>query len=589
VFSVAAEGVLSEVSGSPYATGVEPASVAFSPSGGLLATANGLDDAVSVFSVTADGALSEVSGSPYATGTNPTSVAFAPGGRLLAVSNAGNSNGSTVSMFSVTDDGELSPVTGSPFPTGGDAFSVAFSPGGGGLATANGFGYSMSVFSVSAGGELTQVAGSPIDTGFIATSVAFSANGGLLAVTNENNASVSVVAFGPPSAQILWPVISPDNMNVFNQGESVATSFSCTDAPAGPSISSCTDSNDGSGTAGTLDTSVAGAHTYRVTAVSADGQPATTSVEYDVLAGPPTVSIGSPINGASYAQDQTVTASYRCQDALGAPGLVGAGGCVGPVADGAAIDTATPGSHAFAVTATSQDHQTTTRLVSYTVTPTPTPTPAPTPAPTASTARIGPPTAAIAVPTSQASYRQGQVVIASYRCQDAAGAPGLAGPQGCAGTVADGAQINTATPGSYSFLVTAISQDGQSVASTVSYTVRPPSNQFTVTQLKTHQGGMVSFKLAVPGPGRVAILETVGHGAHASPTTHKLGRGRTVFAQTGFNARAAQTLLIHLKPSARGRKLLRHRRSVTIRLWITYTPPGGNASTLRARLLRLTR
>ena len=72
--------------------------MAFSPGGGLLATANLGDDTVSVSSVSAGGALSPVSGSPYAGGGDPVSVAFSPGGALFATANPLRG---TVSVFSV--------------------------------------------------------------------------------------------------------------------------------------------------------------------------------------------------------------------------------------------------------------------------------------------------------------------------------------------------------------------------------------------------------------------------------------------------------------------------------------------------------
>lgn len=49
VFSVSPAGALTPVTGSPFATGSDPASVAFSPGGGLLATANFRSATVSVF------------------------------------------------------------------------------------------------------------------------------------------------------------------------------------------------------------------------------------------------------------------------------------------------------------------------------------------------------------------------------------------------------------------------------------------------------------------------------------------------------------------------------------------------------------
>ena len=61
--------------------------MAFSPAGGLLATANLSADSVSVFAVGSGGALTQVTGSPFATGSGPASVAFSPGGGLLATAN----------------------------------------------------------------------------------------------------------------------------------------------------------------------------------------------------------------------------------------------------------------------------------------------------------------------------------------------------------------------------------------------------------------------------------------------------------------------------------------------------------------------
>ena len=43
---------------------------------------------MSVFSVGSGGALTQVTGSPFQTGSQPVSVAFSPGGGLLAIANA---------------------------------------------------------------------------------------------------------------------------------------------------------------------------------------------------------------------------------------------------------------------------------------------------------------------------------------------------------------------------------------------------------------------------------------------------------------------------------------------------------------------
>ena len=185
-----------------------PVSVAFGPPRpdgrpGLLATANGADNSVSVFSVSADGRLSSV-GPPAATGNWPNEVAFSPNGELLATANL---TSNSVSMFSAGGGGVM-PV-GSPSPTGAGPSSVAFSHDGKLLATANSGARSISVFSVSEVGELTAV-GAPFATADSPNSVAFSPRGGLLASGNGELGSeqYSMSVYSVTSAGVLTTVSS---------------------------------------------------------------------------------------------------------------------------------------------------------------------------------------------------------------------------------------------------------------------------------------------------------------------------------------------------------------------------------------------
>ena len=211
VFSVGPGGRLTRVAGSPFAGSVDAEAVAFSPSGALLATASGFGGTVSVFSVGPGGALTQVPGSPFTTGnalnllgSSVASVAFSPSGALLATAIDG---GGTVSVFSVGRGGALTKLPGSPFTTGASP-SVAFSPSGALLATANYGDDTVSVFSVGTGGALTQVAGSPFATGNDSgpASVVFSPSGALLATANSNDGTVSVFSVNASKKQALCVV-----------------------------------------------------------------------------------------------------------------------------------------------------------------------------------------------------------------------------------------------------------------------------------------------------------------------------------------------------------------------------------------------
>jgi hypothetical protein len=100
----------------------------------------------------------------------------------------------------------------------------------------------------------------------------------------------------PPTAA----VSSPASGHLYALGESVGTQFSCTEAPGGPGLTSCVDSNGAPASygssptsnlatgpsmvgAGQLTTSTPGSFTYRATATSFSGLSASTTIEYVVV------------------------------------------------------------------------------------------------------------------------------------------------------------------------------------------------------------------------------------------------------------------------------------------------------------------
>lgn len=107
-----------------------------------------------------------------------------------------------------------------------------------------------------------------------------------------------------------------------------------------------------------------------VTSSAGNGNSDTESL---TVIGPPTISLTSPANDATFNFGQKVIARYTCQEAVNGPGIVDCSGNIddndATVTSGSPIDTTTSGPHTFNVSATSNDGQVVTDTVNYTVRP----------------------------------------------------------------------------------------------------------------------------------------------------------------------------------------------------------------------------
>jgi hypothetical protein len=184
-FSVAANGALTEVPGSPFLTGGSGVGGGGSFAINRITTARDFLYAVNIgsnnvsgYSVNpATGVLATVPGSPFATGAAVFSLAATPDDNFLIATSwqvgqtIGGSNttvSNTITVYSIAVNGALSQVPGSPFPAGdieiggqdSGTKAIKVTPDGKFLAVVrNGIPGVVSMFTISATGGLTACLG----------------------------------------------------------------------------------------------------------------------------------------------------------------------------------------------------------------------------------------------------------------------------------------------------------------------------------------------------------------------------------------------------------------------------------------------
>jgi len=272
-------------------------------------------------------------------------------------------------------------------------------------------------------------------------------------------AATPAFAQSNPSATIN----SPSSGGVYAVGASVPTSFTCTEGAGGPGLlasggcfdssglpTSCVDNSDGSITCvGALDTSGASS-SYTVTALSQDGQSGSTAITYTVVTpSPPTATVNFPSNGQIFPVGQPETTSFSCSDSTYGAGIYSCTDGAGSSSPGV-LDTSEAGNFTYAVTASSLDGQTSTTTINYTV--------------------AADPTATINSPPNGQTYRVGKNVTTTFSCSDGSYGPGIATCSDSNGSTSPGL-LNTSETGTFTYTVSALSQDGQTRTTSITYTV----------------------------------------------------------------------------------------------------------------------
>ena len=229
--------------GNDLALGIDPQQVAVDPSGRFVYVSHTtalVNGEVRAFAIdAANGRLTAISGSPFATGATPTFLSADPTGQYLYVVNNNNGSTGSVSMFSIDrDDGTLASL-GPAVATGDSPQAIAIDTSARFAYVANSNGNTLTRYDLALGGTLTSPGSTTTQTGPLALAAdplarflyvgattafieGFSLNAGSGALTSLGTTSLTPVPTSmtaDPSGRFLYVGYSNDTIiSVFSVG-----------------------------------------------------------------------------------------------------------------------------------------------------------------------------------------------------------------------------------------------------------------------------------------------------------------------------------------------------------------------------------
>ncbi|MGA8430048.1 MAG: beta-propeller fold lactonase family protein [Candidatus Sulfotelmatobacter sp.] len=155
-------GALTEISSSPFQTGVSNQGLNVTANGKFLIVGEGAATAVAVYSIGSNGTLTPVSGSPFAASAAPLNIQSNCAGNLAFVADTTP----LIDVYSIGSNGALTPVPGEPFSNGTQDTNggLALSPNNDFLFVSDTFTNDLSSLAVASDGTLSQGSGSPFST-----------------------------------------------------------------------------------------------------------------------------------------------------------------------------------------------------------------------------------------------------------------------------------------------------------------------------------------------------------------------------------------------------------------------------------------